>query len=105
MDTTTQKGKILSMRNAQRSNKKWLPALTPVALLLMTHLSHAQGLNASASVEGSTILQNRHSDVRNEELVTFSVKPEGILRYDSRTFSGTVIGSVTHLERDRKSVV
>ena len=104
MDTTTQKGKILSMRNAQRSNKKWLPALTPVALLLMTQFSHAQGLNASASVEGSTILQNRHSDVRNEELVTFSVKPEGILRYDFRTFSGTVIGSVTHLERDSEDV-
>ena len=105
MDTTTQKGKTLSMRASQRNKKNWLPVLSPLALVLTAHFAHAEGLNVSASVEAKSLLQNRHSNVRNEELLTLAVTPEGRIGYTSRTFRGYVTGSVTQMERDSDDVV
>lgn len=105
MDIITQKGKNLSMRASQTNKKNWLPVMSPLALMLAAHFAQAGDLDVSASVEAKTILQNRHSDVRDEELLTLSVTPQGTLSYNTRTFSGHVTGSVTQMERDSDDVV
>ncbi len=105
MDITTQKGKTLSMRASQFTKKHWIPVMSPLALLLAAHFAHAGELDVSASVEAETVLQNRHSDVRNEELLTLAVTPEGRIGYQTRTFSGHVVGSVTQMERDSDDIV
>lgn len=100
MDIITRKGKIPNMRLARRDNKKWLVALTPLSLAMISHFSVAKGIDFSASLEGSTMLQNRHSEVRDEELVTYSVKPEVTALLKTKSLNGIFNGSVTQLERD-----
>lgn len=100
MVITTRKGKSLSMQLPTGKNKHWLVTLSPLALAIVSQLGVAKGLDVSASIEGSTLLQNRHSEVIDEELVTYSLTPEIVALLNTRTISGRLVGNVTHLDRD-----
>ena len=105
MDITTQKGKTLSMRASKCKKKISYHAISPLALAVVVQFAHADGLDVSASLEAQSILQNRHSEVRNEELLTLSLTPEGRVGYQTRTFKGFAVGSITQMERDSDDVV
>lgn len=100
MDITTRKGKTPNMQRARRDKNKWLMALTPLSLAVISHFSAAKGIDISASLEGTTMLQNRHNEARDEELLTYSVKPSLTALLNTKTFSGNFHGSVTQLNRD-----
>ncbi|MBU2979221.1 TIGR03016 family PEP-CTERM system-associated outer membrane protein [Alteromonas sp. C1M14] len=88
------------MRLPTGKNNQWLVSLSPLALAVVSQLGVAKGLDVTASVEGSTLLQNRHSEVIDEELLTYSITPEVVALLNTRTFTGRVTANVTHLDRD-----